>query len=371
MKIITESNKAVDIAVTALQNGQLVFMATETVYIAGVDATNKDAVKKLIAFKNRPFGKPFSVGVTDISMAEKYVILNKTAKDLYKRFLPGPVTVVSTGTHKVANGVEAENGTLGIRIPDYKFFQEVCKKFNKPITATSANASYQRRPYKLSDILDNISEKQKGLIDLMIDAGELPHNEPSTVIDTTLDDTPVILRQGEIKLKDTNEVLSRSEENTQNIAKELWQKYEQYSSKRAIIFALEGQMGAGKTQFVKGLARAMGITENITSPSYDLLNNYTLNPIAKLGLMPYTLVHIDTWRMINPNQELKDLDINSLLDNNSVVAIEWADRAIEEIKNYSDDAIIIWVKIEYLSSEALAKLDGKNTDDRLISWGVL
>lgn len=355
MKIIPENDKAVDIAVNALEKGHLVFMATETVYIAGVDATNPEAVKKLISFKNRPFGKPFSVGVTNISMAEKYVILNKTAKDLYERFLPGPVTVVSSGTHKVAEGVEAENGTLGIRIPDYKFFQEVCKKFNKPITATSANASYQRRPYKLSDILDNVSEKQKKLIDLMVDAGELPHNEPSTVIDTTLDDTPVILRQGEIKLKDTNEVLSRSEENTQNIAKELWQKYEEYNGKRAIIFALEGQMGAGKTQFVKGLARAMGITESVVSPSYDLLSSY------QLIVNSQQLVHIDTWRMINPNQELKDLDIKSLLDKNSVVAIEWADRAIEEIKNYSDDAIIIWVKIEY----------GKNIDDRLISWGVL
>lgn len=347
MQIIPENKLAVNVAIKALQKGQLVFMATETVYIAAVDATNEEAVKKLISFKNRPFGKPFSVGVTNIKIAEKYVVLNKTAKALYKRFLPGPVTVVSTGTHMVANGVEAENGTLGIRIPDYKFFQDVAKIFNKPITATSANASYQRRPYKLPDILDNVSEKQKKLIDLMIDAGELPHNEPSTVIDTTLDDEPIILRQGEIKLKDKNEVLSRSEENTQNIGKELWQKYERYSGKRAIIYALEGQMGAGKTQFVKGLARAMGIKENITSPSYDLLNSYGV------------LVHIDIWRMIQPSQELKGLDIKRLLNANSVIAIEWADRAVEEIKNYSDDAIIIWVKIAY----------GNNPDDRLISWG--
>ncbi|MFZ3301459.1 MAG: L-threonylcarbamoyladenylate synthase [Microgenomates group bacterium] len=347
MQIIPENDKAVDSAVKALEKGQLVFMATETVYIAAVDATDETAVKKLVSFKNRPFGKPFSVGVTDIEMAEKYVVLNETAKNLYKRFLPGPVTVVSTGTHNVANGVEAENGTLGIRIPDYKFFQEVCKKFKKPITATSANASYQRRPYKLLDILDNISEKQKALIDLMIDAGELPHNEPSTVIDTTLDDEAVILRQGEIKIKDKNEVLSRSEENTQNIAKELWQKYEDYAGKRAIIYALEGQMGAGKTQFVKGLAKAMGIDENVTSPSYDLLNTYGL------------LTHIDTWRMIDPNQELQSLDIKSLLKNDSVIAIEWADRSIDEIKNYSDDAIIIWIKIAY----------GKSENDRIINWG--
>lgn len=353
MQIIPENDKAVEIAVKTLQNGQLIFMATETVYIASVDATNKTAVKKLVTFKNRPFGKPFSIGVTDIKMAEKYVLLNKTAKDLYKRFLPGPVTVVSTclpagrlEKHKIANGIMAENGTLGIRIPDYKFFQEVCKKFDKPITTTSANASYQRRPYKLSDILDNISEKQKKLIDLMIDAGELPHNEPSTVIDTTIDDEATILRQGNIRLKDKNEVLSRNEENTQNIAKELWQKYESFTNKRAIIFALEGKMGVGKTQFVKGLAKAMNIKDNVTSPSYDLINNYGL------------LSHIDTWRMLNPNQELTDLNIENILIRNQVIAIEWADRAINKIKDYSDDAIIIWVEIKY----------GKSANDRLISW---
>ena len=355
MKIIKENKDAVAIAIDFLSKGQLVFMATETVYIAVVDATNPDAVLKLISFKNRPFGKPFSVAVTDIKMAKKYVSLNQTAKDLYKRFLPGPVTVVSKGKHTVAAGVEAENGTLGIRIPDYQFGLEVIKKFGKPITTTSANASYQRRPYKLSDILDNISEKQKKLIDLMIDAGELPHNEPSTVIDTTLDDELTILRQGDIKLKDKNEVLSRNEENTENIAKELWQKYEEYSGKRAIIFALEGEMGVGKTVFVKGLARAMGIKEQIVSPSYDLQLIYNLLPIT------YHLVHIDTWRMLNPNQELKELGTKELISDKSVIAIEWADKVKEEIRKYVDDAIIVWVKIVY----------GKKDNERLISWGVL
>ncbi|KKP46528.1 MAG: hypothetical protein UR39_C0010G0040 [Candidatus Woesebacteria bacterium GW2011_GWA1_33_30] len=355
MKIVKENKNAVDIVVDFLSNGKLVFMATETVYIAAVDATNPRAVLKLISFKNRPFGKPFSIGVTHINMAEKYVVLNKTAKDLYKRFLPGPVTVVSTGKHTVASGVEAENGTLGIRIPDYQFCLEVIKKFGKPITTTSANASYQRRPYKLTDILDNISEKQKRLIDLMIDAGELAHNEPSTVIDTTLDDELVILRQGDIKLKDKNEVLSRSEENTQNIAKELWQKYEEYSGKRAIVFCLEGEMGVGKTIFVKGLARAMGIKEQITSPSYDLLLHYSLLTNHQ------SLVHIDTWRMIEPNSEFKQLVNDNLINQKSVIAIEWANRIRSEIRKRADDAIIVWVKIKY----------AKNLTDRLISWGNL
>jgi len=349
MRVVKENNKAINIVVDYLSQGKLVFMATETVYIAAVDATNSEAVLKLIAFKNRPFGKPFSVGVTDIKMAKKYATLNETATKLYQRFLPGPVTVVSKGKNTVSAGVEAENGTLGIRIPNYPFFLKVVNKFKKPITTTSANASYKRRPYKISDILDNISEKQKNLIDLIIDAGELPHNEPSTVIDTTLDDEPIILRQGEIKLKGKNEVLSRNEEGTENIAKELWQKYEDFKGIRAIVFCLEGEMGVGKTVFVKGLARAMGITEKVTSPSYDLLNNYG------------NLNHIDTWRMLNPNKEIQEIGSYELIKDKSVVVIEWADRAVDEIRKYADDAIIIWVKIKY----------GKGINDRLVSWGNL
>lgn len=355
MKVIKENDKAVSLAVSSLEKGKLIFMATETVYIAVVDSTNSDAVKKLIAFKNRPFGKPFSVGVTDMQMAEKYVTLNKSAKNLYKQFLPGPITVVSTGKHKVAPGVEAENGTLGIRIPDYPFFQTVVKKFGKPITATSANASYQKRPYELSDILENISQKQKALIDLMIDAGKLPEREPSTVIDTTLEDL-VVLRQGDIKLKDKNEVLSRSEENTQNIGKELFQKYERYLGKRPIVFALEGPMGAGKTQFTKGLARAMGIKEEITSPTFSLLLSY--QPDSKAA---WQLTHVDAWRM-EKSDELESLEFVKMLeDKNMIVAIEWADKVADIIKKHRDQATVVWVKILY----------GKNENERLISWGTI
>lgn len=354
MKIIKENDKAIAIATEMLAEGRLIFTATETVYIAVVDATNPQAVEKLVAFKNRPFGKPFSVGVVDMGMAKKYVDINKEAKKLYKNFLPGPLTVVSMGKHTVAPGVEAENGTLGIRIPDYPFFLKLVKAYGKPLTTTSANASYQRRPYKLSHILDNISEKQKKLIDLMVDAGTLPAREPSTVIDTTLDD-PTVLRQGDIKLKDKNEVLSRSEENTQNVAKELWQKYEDYAGKRAIVYALEGVMGVGKTQFVKGLARAIGIKEEVTSPSYDLLNSYKV-PDNQLQL-----THIDTWRMLDADRELADLDLKNLTNDKSVVAIEWADRAATEIRKYSEETIIVWVKIDY----------GKSENDRIISWGNL
>ena len=185
---------------------------------------------------------------------------------------------------------------------------------------------------------------------MIIDAGELPPNEPSTVIDTTLDD-PVTLRQGEIKLTDKNEVLSSSEENTKNLAKEIWQKYENHKGKRAIVFALQGEMGTGKTIFTKGLALAMGITELVTSPTFALENEYQTGNEK--------LYHFDAWRLENSN-ELRALGFDKLIQNKSVVSIEWAERVAGIIREFDDEAIIIWVSIKF----------GKNENDRLISWGA-
>jgi len=348
MKIVGQNDADVREIAKIVREGGLVIYPTETVYGAGVDATNAEAVKRLSKYKTRPLGKPYSIAVTNREMAEKYAQLNPTADNLYKNWLPGPVTIVSRGKHKVAPGVESETGTLGIRIPDYPMVTDIVRALGRPITATSANASYQKRPYKLSDIWDNISNKQKDLIDLAIDAGELPHNEPSTVIDTTLDDV-VVLRLGEIKLKDRNEVVSRSEEDTQNIGKELWQSYESHAGQRAIVFALEGELGSGKTVFTKGLARAMGIKEEVVSPTFNLELDYEGR-----------LIHIDAWRMQTAG-ELDGLGFGEMIHDKSVLAVEWADRVAETIRKYNEEAVVVWVKIEY----------GKRENERIIGWGSL
>lgn len=349
MKIVKCDENSVKKAVDILEKGGLVIYPTETLYGIGADATNKEAIKKLTEYKNRPFGKPYSVAVTDINMATEYVNLNNTAKNLYEKFLPGPLTIISTGKHKVAPGVESENGTLGIRIPDYKLVTDIVKILKKPITSTSANASYKKRPYRIKDILENISDRQKELIDLIIDAGNLPNNEPSTVIDTTLDD-PVTLRQGEIKFTEKNEILSRNEEATQNLAKEIWQKYESHLGKRPIVFALEGQMGAGKTQFTKGLARAMGITTLVTSPTFNIENEYDDGDKK--------LYHFDAWRLEN-GEEIRELGFENLIKTKSIISIEWAERVADTIREFDDEAIIIWVKFK----------PGPTENDRVISWG--
>lgn len=200
LKISQETkNTIIQTAVEVLERGGLVIFPTETTYGAGVDATNPEAIKKLLEYKARREGKPLSIAVTNLEMAKEYVAVNTQARNLYHQFLPGPVTVISQGLGKVAPGVESEFGTLGVRIPDYQLILEIVRKLGRPMTATSANPSDGARPYDLDKLLPTLSNNQTKMIDLILDAGHLPHNPPSTVIDTTLS-TPITMRQGEIKL---------------------------------------------------------------------------------------------------------------------------------------------------------------------------
>ena len=125
----TAQSNIISQAVKILKAGGLVIFPTETCYGAGVDTTNQKAVNKLLAYKTRREGKPLSIAVTDEKMASKYVKLNPTAKNLYQKFLPGPLTVVSAGKHKVAKGIESEMGTLGVRISSYPLVNKIIKKF--------------------------------------------------------------------------------------------------------------------------------------------------------------------------------------------------------------------------------------------------
>src|SRR3989344_8426246 len=88
-------------ATGVLNRGGLIIYPTETCYGVGVDATNPDAVKKLLSYKERPEGKAISVAVADEAMAREYVDVNETAQNLYENFLPGPITVISESKHKI------------------------------------------------------------------------------------------------------------------------------------------------------------------------------------------------------------------------------------------------------------------------------
>jgi len=355
MKIIklklTNHSQVIKTAVNILQAGGLVIYPTETCYGAGVDATNPVAVNKILAYKTFRQGKPMSIAVADIKMAAKYVKLNPTAKNLYQKFLPGPLTVISAGKHKVAPGVESSTGTLGIRIPNYSLILKILKSFGKPITATSANVSYKPRPYSIKQLLKYTSQKQQTLIDLFIDAGTLPKRPASTIVDTTLDD-PLILRQGKL-LPPRGErsyhpgVVTHSPQETSQLAQTLMLKHWNNLQKQPLLFLLIGDLGSGKTQFAKGIGKFLKLTANINSPTYTIVKEYDYDRHQIKG----KFIHLDTWRL----QHLAELDMLNLQAHfkpKNIIAVEWADRTVDPILKISRAARakIITVKISVGSS---------------------
>ena len=134
-------------ALKVLKNGGLVIVPSDTVYGVAVDATNENAVKKLIEFKSRPPGKAISVFCGSIDRLMEYVDVSASQKNVIKELLPGSYTLVLASKHKVSSLLEAENGTLGVRVPQSDFVNELVNAFGRPITATSANRAGQSPHY--------------------------------------------------------------------------------------------------------------------------------------------------------------------------------------------------------------------------------
>ncbi len=336
IEIIKSTEKIIKKTLDVLNKGGLVIYPTETCYGIGADATNKEAVQKLLNYKTKREGKAISIAVADKKMAKKYVVLNEIAENLYDHYLPGPLTIVSKSKGNVANGIEAGDKTIGVRIPKYSLVLKLIKKFGKPITATSANASYKKTPYSIKDILDNTSKKQQSLIDLIIDAGELPKNKPSTILNTILNEVK-ILREGGVVFKKSKIKITKSEEETKELAKKI---LEENIGSGPIVFALQGELGTGKTQFTKGLAEYVKITKNVSSPTFILLREYDIDKESKL-------YHIDAYRMFD-EKELDDLKFGNMLNARNIVSIEWADKISKIIKKARNKAKVVWIKFQYV-----------------------
>ncbi len=88
------------------------------------------------------------------------------------------------------------------------------------------------------------------------------------------------------------------------------------------VLALSGDLGAGKTAFTQGVARGLGITRPVTSPTFILVNEYH----APGGL---TLQHVDCYRLANAPVEMWDVGLSDLLAGDDVVVVEWAERIPE------------------------------------------
>ena len=338
MKIIKLGDKNINLIINQtikiLNSGGLVIFPSDTVYGLLCDAQNEKAVEKLIRLKNRPPGKAISV-FCNFELIDGLVKINKQQQKIIKEILPGPFTIILPSKHRVNKLLESEKGSLGIRIPIYQDIRTLINQLKKPVTATSANSSGRPAHYSVNTLLNELSEKQKELIDLIVDAGTLVRNKPSTVVDLTKPDVK-ILRQGDTDFLRSKIFLSKTTSETKEIAKNIL-KEKLKDKKKPLIFIIEGELGVGKTVFVKGLGESLGI-KNIISPTFVIYYEYG------------NFYHFDLYR-IEEKEEFKHLGIERLLMPGNILCFEWGEKAGEIIDLLKEKGNIVYVKMKYIDEK--------------------
>lgn len=144
--------------------------------------------------------------------------------------------------------------------------------------------------------------------------------------------------------------ITHSGKETQKIAEKIAADILKKKSSKAEILCLSGNLGAGKTTFTQGFARALGIKERVLSPTFVLMKFYKLS--RKIKSKKY-FVHIDCYRLDSP-KDLLHLGFNELLkDKDALILIEWADK----VKKIIPKKNTLWLKFRH----------GRNQAERVIT----
>ena len=112
------------------------------------------------------------------------------------------------------------------------------------------------------------------------------------------------------------------------------------AARRGLVIALSGDLGAGKTQFVRGLARGLGVAGRVHSPTFTLVNEY--------GGGRLTLFHLDLYRLETAEQ-IRSVGIEEFLSPEGVSVIEWAERLEDGGWKMEDGKKSVRVKIAILN----------------------
>ena len=131
------------------------------------------------------------------------------------------------------------------------------------------------------------------------------------------------------------EVIIQSAKEMQKVGKYLANEIlkEILEDRKAIVIGLEGDLGSGKTTFVQGIAKGLGIKEKITSPTFVIMRKYDF------------LYHIDCYRI--KSKDLLELDFKEIIkQSGNIVVIEWAERIKKVLPKD-----VIWMKFEYLDKD--------------------
>ena len=185
--------RAIAGAADVLRRGGVVVYPTETLYGLGVDATNPQALARLVALKGREAGKPISVLVADQTMLSELADeVSPLARRLVRRFWPGPLTLVLPARAGVSELLTGGTGTIGVRVSSHPVATALVAAVGRPVTSPSANPAGCAPPVTVDDARTYFGTT----VDAYLDGGRLPGEPASTVVDVR--DGLRVVREGAV-----------------------------------------------------------------------------------------------------------------------------------------------------------------------------
>lgn len=189
-------------AAAILLQGGLVVFPTDTVYGVAALARNEAAVTRLFAAKGRDFGVALPVMAATVASVNEIAQPLPGFAELAQAFWPGPLTLVLPKRPVIPDRVTAGGPTVGLRIPNHPLALALLRRVAAPLAVTSANRSGQEPARTAAEARAQLAD----WVDLIINGGEAPGGQASTVLDLT-QTPPRILRPGPISAAQLAEII--------------------------------------------------------------------------------------------------------------------------------------------------------------------
>ncbi len=197
-----EREAAIEAASLAVQRGELVVLPTDTVYGIGADAFDPAAVRALLAAKGRGREMPPPVLVSSATTLDALATkVPGYARSLVEAFWPGPLTIVCHQQSSLQWDIGDTRGTVAVRMPDHPVALEILERTG-PLAVSSANKTGMPAATDADQAVEMLGDD----VEVVVDAGESPGGEASTIVDCT-GPQGRILRHGALGLSTLNAAL--------------------------------------------------------------------------------------------------------------------------------------------------------------------
>lgn len=180
MKLLTlEEPRALERAISAIQHGGVIAFPTDTVYGVGASLAQPGALNRIFEIKGRDRGRTLPVLLASPGdLARVTPAIDPDLLALGRHFWPGPLTIAVPALDSLPKDVIAEDGTVGVRVPDHSVALTIAFRCGGAIAATSANPSGQDPACRAEEIDPELAEQ----LDIILDGGLAPCGLASSVV---------------------------------------------------------------------------------------------------------------------------------------------------------------------------------------------